>query len=156
MRKKRTASEVASARSAPNDRDRAGKSRVKARVSRAKASTNRNPLERVRAICLALPEATEKIAWGAPTFRVRDKIFAMYLANHHNDGRIALWCNAPKGLQEVLVGSEPNRFFRPPYVGTRGWIGLHLQANSDEAVAGFVREAYCMTAPNKLRTLLGE
>lgn len=132
---------------------------MSARKKAAKKAGTRpseDPLKRVRAICLALPEATEKLAWGAPTFRVRDKIFAMYAENHHGDGRIALWCNAPKGAQEVLVGSEPARFFKPPYVGTRGWIGLHLRANSDEELAGFVREAYCLTAPKKLRAVLGE
>jgi hypothetical protein len=107
-------------------------------------------LKRVRAICLALPEATEKIAWGAPTFRVHDKIFAMFADNHHGDGRIALWCNAPKGAQEVLAGSEPHRYFRPPYVGPRGWIGVILPANGDEDVERIVREAYGMVAPKRL------
>ena len=112
-------------------------------------------LKRVRRICLALPEATEKTAWGAPTFRVRDKQFAMFAENHHGDGRIALWCHAPKGAQEVLIASEPERFFRPPYVGPRGWIGLLLKAHSDEQLALHVREAYCMVAPRKLQALLG-
>jgi hypothetical protein len=112
-------------------------------------------LKRARAICLALPEATEKVAWGAPTFRVRDKLFAMYVENHHGDGRIALWCHAPKGAQEVLVGSEPKRFFKPPYVGPRGWIGVHMQTNSDAEIAALVRDAYCMVAPKKLRALVG-
>jgi hypothetical protein len=113
-------------------------------------------LKRVRAICLALPETTEKIAWGAPTFRVKNKLFAMFADNHHGDGRIALWCKAPPGEQEVLVGSEPKRFFRPPYVGPSGWIGLHLGANSDEEVSAFVREAYRMTAPKRLCAALGD
>jgi hypothetical protein len=134
----------------------APKKPTKASVKKPRVRASRAPLERARAICLALPEATEKIAWGAPTFRVRDRIFAMFAENHHNDGRVALWCNAEKGTQEVLVGSEPKRFFKPPYVGTRGWIGLHLQANSDEEVAEFVREAYRLTAPKKLRAALGE
>jgi len=113
-------------------------------------ATSARQLKRVRSICLALPEATEKIAWGAPTFRVNDKLFAMFADNHHNDGRVALWCNAPKGAQEVLAGSEPRRYFRPPYVGPRGWIGVLLDANSDEEVARIVREAYCMVAPKRL------
>ena len=104
----------------------------------------------MRAICLALPEATERIAWGTPTFRVRGKLFAMFANDHHGDGRIALWCNAPRGAQEVLAGSEPARYFRPPYVGPRGWIGVVLDANSDEDVARIVRDAYCMVAPKRL------
>lgn len=113
-------------------------------------------LKRVRKLCLSLPEATEKIAWGAPTFRVRDKLFAMYAEHHHGDERVALWCNAPTGAQEVMVGSEPKRFFRPPYMGPRGWVGLDLDTNDDEQVMQVVREAYCMVAPKKLREMAEE
>lgn len=114
----------------------------------------RDHLKRVRRICLALPETTEKEAWGAPTFRVRTKMFAMYVQNHHNDGRIALWCSAPAGLQAVLVSSEPNRFFVPPYVGPRGWIGVHLDRNDDARLAVCVREAYCAVAPKTLQAIV--
>ena len=86
------------------------------------------PTDRLRAICLALPEAVEKETWGDPTFRVRDKIFAMQKAG---DGRISLWCKAPPGSQMVLVGADPERFFVPPYVGHRGWIGVRLDHNVD-------------------------
>jgi hypothetical protein len=110
-----------------------------------------DPCARVRAICLALPESTEKIAWGAPTFRVKDRMFAMYVENHHGDGRIALWLPAPKGAQVVLAGAEPDRFFVPPYVGTKGWIGLHLLAHGDEELRLHVRRAYLMVAPKRLR-----
>lgn len=111
-------------------------------------------LERVRRICLALPETTEKEAWHAPTFRIRNKLFAMYSLNHHNDGRISLWCHAPAGLQEALVAAEPDKFFRPPYVGPSGWIGLHLEQLSDGEIETFARQAYCMVAPKKLQALL--
>jgi len=111
-------------------------------------------LARVRRICLALPETTEKEAWGAPTFRVRDKLFAMYVNNHHNDGRIALWLKAPPGVQEQLVASAPDLFFVPPYVGPQGWIGLHLNQNDDASVTNCVREAYRLVAPKKLLALL--
>ncbi|MEM7305397.1 MAG: MmcQ/YjbR family DNA-binding protein [Planctomycetota bacterium] len=114
------------------------------------------PLTRVRKICLALPEATEKEAWGAPTFRVRDKMFAIYAENHHGDGRIALWCNAPVGAQQVLVHAEPDRFFVPPYMGPRGWIGLLLDQLDDDAVAQHAREGYRKVAPKKLLALLPE
>ncbi len=80
----------------------------------------RKPIDRLRQICLAFPEATEKEAWGEPTFRVGGKMFAMFSNNHHNDGRIAAWCNAQPGTQDLLLRSDPERFFVPPYKGTRG------------------------------------
>jgi hypothetical protein len=113
-------------------------------------------LARLRAACLALPEATEKIAWGAPTFRVKDKLFAMFADDHHGDGRLAAWCHAPKGAQPVLVGSEPGLFFVPPYVGPRGWIGVHLGAIGDARLAEVLRDAYLMVAPKKLAASLGD
>src|SRR5918992_4283596 len=82
------------------------------------------PIDRLRAICLGLPEAVEKEAWGDPTFRVRGKIFAM---EKRGDGRVSLWCKAPAGSQMVLVGADPERFFVPPYVGHKGWIGMRLR-----------------------------
>jgi predicted DNA-binding protein (MmcQ/YjbR family) len=113
--------------------------------------TRPNYLARARKICLALPEAHEKIAWGAPTFRVRNKQFAMFLDNHHGDGRIALWCKAPSGAQELLVGADPERFYVPPYVGPAGWIGIHLDKGLDWGViAGLVRDGYREIAPKRL------
>ncbi len=114
----------------------------------------RDQIARVRKTCLALPEATGKEAWGAPTFRVRKKMFAMYLNNHHNDGRIALWLKAPPGAQEQIVASAPDQFFVPPYVGTQGWIGVHLNLNDDGTITNCVREAYRLVAPKKLLALL--
>ncbi len=111
----------------------------------------KKPLERVRAICLALPEATEKVAWGEPTFRVKDKIFAQYEDNHHGSGRIELWCKAPDGLQAVLVAAEPERFFVPKYVGHKGWIGIRMEGAVNWAhVAELLRDSYRMTAPGRL------
>ena len=115
---------------------------------------NEDELSRVRRICLALPEATEQVAWGEPTWRVRKKLFAMFAANHHNDGRIALWCNAPLGVQEHLVRSEPETFFVPPYVGVKGWIGIVVARASDEVIASLVLDAYCMVAPKRLQALV--
>jgi hypothetical protein len=83
-------------------------------------------LARVRTICLALPETHEKEAWGAPTFRVRGRLFAMFVDDHHGDGRLAVWCAAPPVAQEALVAAEPDHFFVPPYVGTQGWVGVRL------------------------------
>lgn len=108
-------------------------------------------LTRVRAVCLALPEATEKVAWGSPTFRVRDKkMFAAFADNHHGDDRVAAWMHAPKGAQELFVGKDPDRYFIPPYVGVKGWIGLVVDAFEDEELAFHAREAYCQVAPKKL------
>ena len=116
-----------------------------------------DPLSRLRKVCLALPEATEKVAWGEPTFRVRDKIFAMFTDNHHGDGRVALWCKAPPGVQEVLVGADPRRFYVPPYVGHKGWVGVRLDVKVDwDEVSDLVKDSYLMTAPKRLAALLGQ
>ena len=104
-------------------------------------------LARVRKLCLSLPDATEKIAWGTPTFRTRGRLFAMYADDHHGDGRIALWCRAPVGAQQVLVGSEPELFFRPPYVGPSGWVGVVLTAVDDKRLAEIVRQAHAEGPP---------
>ncbi|HKN15089.1 MAG TPA: MmcQ/YjbR family DNA-binding protein [Candidatus Binatus sp.] len=110
------------------------------------------PIERLRKICLALPDATEKEAWGEPTFRVRGRMFAMYTNNHHNDGRIAVWCKAPLGFQSMMVAEAPTRFFVPPYVGVNGWVGLRLDVDVDwKEVAGVVDQAYRMAAEKPAR-----
>jgi predicted DNA-binding protein (MmcQ/YjbR family) len=105
-------------------------------------------LDKLRAICLAFPEAVEAGGVGDPTFKVRDKIFAM---RHLVQDRTSLWCKAPAGLQEGLVGVDPQRFFVPPYVGHRGWIGLWLDADVDwDHLAELVKQSYRMTAPKRL------
>jgi hypothetical protein len=117
----------------------------------------RSPLQRLRRICLALPGTSEKVAWGAPTFRVgpRERMFATYSDGPHGDGKLAAWCPAPVGKQQVLVASEPERFFRPAYVGKSGWIGIVLERVDDEELTRHVREAYRMVAPRKLVAELG-
>jgi hypothetical protein len=111
-----------------------------------------SPLHRVRRICLALPEVTERLSHGAPTWFVRDKkTFVTYLDDHHGDGRLALWTAAPPGAQEQLVETEPERFFRPPYVGARGWLGVRLDRSPDwEEIAAIAAEAYRCVAPMTL------
>jgi predicted DNA-binding protein (MmcQ/YjbR family) len=110
------------------------------------------PIDRLRAICLALPEAVEKEAWGDPTFRVRDRIFAM---EKRGDGRVSFWCKAPPGSQTVLVGADPDRFFVPPYVGRKGWVGVRLDHEPDwEEVALLVRRSYRLIAPKRLAALV--
>jgi len=109
-------------------------------------------LVRIREICLALPETSERLSHGAPTFFVRGKrAFAMVLSNHHGDGRFAIWCAAPDGMQRLLLESEPERFFVPPYVGHRGWLGVRLDRRVDwDELAGIVEDAYGEVAPPKL------
>jgi predicted DNA-binding protein (MmcQ/YjbR family) len=110
--------------------------------------------DRLRKVCLALPEAVEKEAWGDPTWRVRDKIFAMV---KRGDGRESLSCKAPPGSQMVLVGADPERFFVPPYVGHRGWVGMRLDGGPDwDEVALLVRRSYRLTAPKRLAALVVE
>ena len=100
-------------------------------------------LDRVRGICLAFPGAYEKIAWSAPTFRVGDRQFAMFVDNHHGVGFAGVWLKAPEGAQEELVASDPGRFYVPPYVGTAGWVGVKLDAKTDwKLLAGLLAEAY--------------
>ena len=111
-----------------------------------------DPLPKVRELCLALPETTERLSHGSPTFFIRDKTtFVMFLEDHHGDGRIALWCAAAPGVQEELVETEPERFFRPPYVGHRGWIGVRLDRDlSWDEIGQVVRDAYLQVAPKRL------
>lgn len=110
------------------------------------------PLSRLRGLCLALPEATEKETWDAPTFRVRDRIFAMV---HQVNGTASFWCKAPRGAQTILVEAAPDRFFVPPYVGHKGWIGVWLTAEVDwDEADGLVRRSYGMTAPKRLAALV--
>ena len=110
------------------------------------------PLTRLRRICLALPEAHEAESWGEPTFRVRDKIFAMHASvGHHTEGRPAVWLKAGPGNQEFLVRVAPDRFFVPPYVGPSGWVGVWLDGDVDwEELAGLARDSWRLTAPKKL------
>jgi hypothetical protein len=108
------------------------------------------PLQRLRELCTALPEVTEKLSHGEPTWFVR-KSFVMF-ADHHHDDRLAFWCAAPPGVQEELVASDPDRFFRPPYVGGRGWLGVYLDvAGLDwDEIAEIVTDAYRQVAPARL------
>jgi len=109
-------------------------------------------LERIRGICLALPETSERPSHGAPTFFVRGKrAFLMVLTNHHGDGRFAIWCTAAPGMQAMLVEADPERFFVPPYVGHRGWLGVRLARGLDwDELAGVAEDAYAEVAPAKL------
>jgi len=109
-------------------------------------------LARIREICLGLPETSERLSHGAPTFFVRGKrAFVMVLSDHHSDGRFAVWCAAPDGMQKLLVEADPERFFVPPYVGHRGWLGVRLDRDLDWGeLAGIVEDAYAEVAPPRL------
>jgi hypothetical protein len=103
-----------------------------------------DPFDVVRATCLALPETSERLSHGSPSFFVKGKrCFVMCLDDHHGDGRLAIWCAAPEGMQEALVGGDPERYFVPPYVGHRGWVGVRLDRGlDDDAVGGAIEDAY--------------
>src|ERR1700675_1625276 len=112
----------------------------------------RTPVERLRAICLTLPETTEKLAWSEPTWRVKGKLFAQLDNHHHGADHLAVWLPAPLGEQESMVYLDPARFFRPPYVGQRGWVGVRIDRRPDWAlVATLVKQAYREVAPPRLR-----
>ena len=112
-------------------------------------------LARVRTACLELPETTERLSHGGPAFFVKDKVcFVMFLDDHHDDGRLAIWCAAPEGVQSEMVETEPERFFRPPYVGHRGWLGVELAEVSAAELRAISREAFCSVAPPTVRKLL--
>ena len=109
-------------------------------------------LGRLRALCLELPEVEERPSHGAPTFFVRGKRpFVMVLTNHHGDGRFAIWCAAGEGVQTMLVDADPGRFFVPPYVGHRGWLGARLDRGLEwDELAGIVEDAFAEVAPARL------
>jgi hypothetical protein len=117
-----------------------------------RAAERERVLQRVRAICLALPEVSERLSHGAPTFFVRGKkAFLMVLTDHHGDGRFAIWCAAPTGMQSMLVDADPERFFVPPYVGHRGWLGVRLDRGLQwDELEGIAEDAYAEVAPRKL------
>ena len=116
-----------------------------------------NPLARVRTICLALPEAHEVEAWGEATFRVRNKLFAMYASagSHHGGGRPAIWIKAAAGNQSLMLQFAPRRFFVPPYVGPSGWVGVWLDEVAQWAeLEELLRDAYRLTAPKRVAARL--
>ncbi|MGB0112148.1 MAG: MmcQ/YjbR family DNA-binding protein [Ilumatobacteraceae bacterium] len=117
------------------------------------------PLNAVRKIALSLPETTERLSHGSPTWFIRDKkTFVTYHENHHGDGNgYAIWCAAPPGVQEQMIEAEPERYYRPAYVGHRGWIGLRLDIDrDDEEIAAVITEAYRCVAPKTLVKQLDE
>ena len=107
-------------------------------------------LERVRRICSGLPEVTERLSHGEPTFFVNKKVFVMFADNHHNDGHIAVWLPVPSGFQTALLETDPETYFKPPYVGTRGWIGIELDRINDKDLTFHIQTAWELIAPKRL------
>ena len=118
-------------------------------MSRPKDS-GESQIERVRRICLGLPGVWEKISHGEPTWFVGKKVFAMFSNNHHNDGHVAVTIPAAIGIQEMLIKKSPKKFYRPPYVGVRGWVGIEVARISDRELGLHLREAWRLVAPRKL------
>ena len=137
-------------------RPRGTPGRTPAAKRKAPRAAVRTPVDRLRAICLALPETSEKIAWGEPTWRVRGRLFAQLDDHHHGAEHLAVWLPAPLGEQEALVKADPARFFRPPYVGVRGWVGVRIDGRpSWTQVAALVEQAYRHVAPATKRRARG-
>lgn len=112
-----------------------------------------SPLVRIRRLCLKLPEAHEAEAWSAPTFRVRNKMFAMYssVQSSHSGGRSAVWIKAAPGEQGLMVRTAPKRFFIPPYMGPSGWVGVWLDAPCDwKELTMLLTDGYRLVAPKRL------
>lgn len=107
---------------------------------------------------MAFPEVSERVSHGSPSFFIREKrTLCSFHDDHHNDGRLAIWVPAPPGVQEELVALEPDRFFRPPYVGPSGWIGVDLDVDPDwEEIGGIIKDAYRLVAPKTLVKKLEE
>jgi hypothetical protein len=112
-------------------------------------------LAKVRTVCLGLPETSERPSHGGPAFFIRSKkCFVMFLNDHHDDGRLAIWCAAPDGVQAEMVETDPERFFRPPYVGHLGWLGVLLPGVADAELGAICREAFVTVAPQSLRRMV--
>jgi hypothetical protein len=122
---------------------------------RIRTAESKRIIERLRKICMALPEATEKEAWAESTWRVSGKMFAQMSDHHHDDEHCSVWLPSTLEAQEALIAADPARFFRPAYVGHKGWIGVVLETKPDwEMVAELVRAAYLQIAPPKIAAQL--
>ena len=114
-----------------------------------------DPLPRLRKLCMSFPEVTERPSHGEPAWFIGGKKTFVTYANHHHDSRLAFWCAAPEGAQDVLTRAAPERYFRPPYVGPRGWLGVYLDIPLDwEEIEAVVTDAYRTIAPKKLLAML--
>ena len=133
----------------PRRNEETGRPRPGVRSPLEKSDTGEEELHRLRRLCLSLPGVTEKLSHGEPTFFVNKKVFAMFSNNHHNDGHIAVWVPAAPGMQPLLIKQNPKTYYRPPYVGVRGWIGIELANIDDEDLGVHIHEAWQMINPKK-------
>jgi len=121
------------------------------KIGKSRKEEGAEQIERVRQICLSLPGTWERLSHGEPTWFVGKKVFAMFSNNHHADGHVAVLVPAAIGIQEMLIKKSPKKFYRPPYVGVRGWIGVEVDRVSDKELTLHIKEAWQLIAPKKLR-----
>src|SRR3954469_21162383 len=114
-----------------------------------KAASSEDHVARVRRLCMAMPGATEKLSHGEPTWFANKRVFAMFSNNHHNDGHVAVWIPAAPGVQEMLVSTSPGKYYRPPYVGVKGWVAIELDRIDDDELGEHLTEAWRMFGPKK-------
>ncbi|MFN0100585.1 MAG: MmcQ/YjbR family DNA-binding protein [Bryobacteraceae bacterium] len=107
-----------------------------------KSASSDGQLQRVRKVCLSLPGTTEKISHGEPTFFLKKGVYAMFSNNHHDDGHVAVWIPAAPGEREALIRARPKTFYRPPYVGVKGWVGIELDQIDDDELGAHLSEAW--------------
>ena len=112
---------------------------------------NGTQIKRLRRVCLSIPGTTEKLSHGEPTFFTPKRVFAMFSNNHHDDGHIAVWLPAGPGVQEALIEEAPDIYYRPPYVGGGGWVGVELAKVDDDQLGALVREAFQLIAAKDRR-----
>ena len=126
------------------------RARLKTRAAARK--DNGTQLARLRRLCLAIAGTREKTSHGEPTFFTPTRVFAMFANNHHDDGHVAGWLPAGDGVQDALIEEEPRIFFRPPYVGPAGWVGVEMSQIDDDRLGSLIREAYQLVAAKDRRT----
>jgi hypothetical protein len=115
-----------------------------------KVKTAEDHTRRVRRICMGMPKCEEKLSHGESTWFVRKRVFVMFANNHHNDGHVAVWLPTLPGMQGSLIAALPEIFFRPPYVGSKGWVGIELDKVAEEVLSAHILEAWRMVAPKSL------
>ena len=113
-------------------------------------SPSHTQIDRVRKLALALAGTSEKIAHDVPTFFVEKRVFVMVANSHHSDDHSAIWIPAPRGAQEAMIAEAPESYFKPPYVGVKGWVGVNVPRVSDAILAQLIRQAWQLTAPRAL------
>ena len=113
-------------------------------------------LERLRRVCRSIPGTIEKISHGEPTFFTPKRVFAMFANNHHDDGHIAVWLPAGPDVQDAVIEEEPAIFFRPPYVGPAGWIGVEMRKIDDDRLGSLIREAFLLISAKDRRAAPGK